>query len=100
MLSTTVMATKAPVLFAPAMNSNMYNNPILQRNIDILKSYGYSFIEPDVGRLACGITGKGKLADTEKIIDFYKYKDYKLYIAVPPYFIEIYALKLLTQVTL
>ena len=69
MLSTTVMATKAPVLFAPAMNTNMYNNPIVQRNIDILKSYGYSFIEPDVGRLACGITGKGKLADTEKILD-------------------------------
>lgn len=69
MLSTTVMATKAPVLFAPAMNTNMYDNPILQRNIDILKSYGYSFVEPGVGRLACGITGKGKLADTEKIID-------------------------------
>lgn len=69
MLSTTVMATKAPVLFAPAMNTNMYNNPILQRNIEVLKSYGYHFIEPDEGRLACGVTGKGKLADTEKILD-------------------------------
>ncbi len=70
MLSTTVMATKAPVLIAPAMNTNMYDNPILQRNIDILKSYGYSFVEPGVGRLACGVTGKGKLADTAEIIDF------------------------------
>lgn len=69
MLSTTVMATKAPVLIAPAMNTNMYNNPIVQRNIDILKSFGYHFIEPDEGRLACGVTGKGKLADTEKILD-------------------------------
>lgn len=69
MLSTTVMATKAPVFLAPAMNTNMYSNPILQRNIEVLKSYGYFFLDPDEGRLACGTTGKGKLADTEKIID-------------------------------
>ncbi|MDF2674013.1 MAG: coaBC [Clostridiales bacterium] len=70
MLSTTVMATKAPVLLAPAMNTNMYSNPILQRNIEALKSYGYFFLDPDEGRLACGTTGKGKLADTENIVDF------------------------------
>lgn len=80
MLSTTVMATKAPVLIAPAMNTNMYNNPILQRNIESLKSYGYHFVEPDEGRLACGVIGKGKLADSEKILDaidmlLYDHKD-------------------------
>lgn len=69
MLSTTVMATKAPVLLAPAMNTNMYDNPIVQKNIEFLKSMGYFFIEPDEGRLACGVTGKGKLAEPEKIVD-------------------------------
>ncbi|EYE89272.1 phosphopantothenoylcysteine decarboxylase [Fervidicella metallireducens AeB] len=69
MLSTTVMATKAPVLIAPAMNTNMYENPIVQRNIKLLKDLGYNFIEPDEGRLACGSVGKGKLADTDKIVD-------------------------------
>lgn len=69
MLSTTVMATKVPVLIAPAMNTNMYNNPIVQRNIELLKSYGYHFIDTAEGRLACGDVGLGKLADVEKIID-------------------------------
>ncbi|MGE5632897.1 MAG: bifunctional phosphopantothenoylcysteine decarboxylase/phosphopantothenate--cysteine ligase CoaBC [Caulobacteraceae bacterium] len=63
MLSTTVMATKAPVIIAPAMNTNMYENPVVQRNIGILKSLGYIFVEPEEGRLACGDVGKGKLAD-------------------------------------
>lgn len=71
MLSTTVMATKAPVLLAPAMNTNMYDNPIVQKNIEFLKSMGYFFIEPDEGRLACGVTGKGKLAEPEKIVDVF-----------------------------
>ena len=62
MLTTTVMATKAKVLIAPAMNTNMYENPILQRNINTLKELGYNFVEPESGRLACGDTGKGKLA--------------------------------------
>lgn len=82
MLSTTIMATKAPVLFAPAMNSNMYENPIVQDNIKKLKSLGYLFIEPCSGRLACGDIGKGKLADVDDIIDqtvqvLYDKKDYK-----------------------
>lgn len=67
MLSTTIMATKAPVLFAPAMNTNMYMNPIVQDNIKKLKQYGYKFIEPSSGRLACGDEGIGKLPDTEYI---------------------------------
>ncbi|WP_238904619.1 bifunctional phosphopantothenoylcysteine decarboxylase/phosphopantothenate--cysteine ligase CoaBC [Clostridium sp. YIM B02506] len=70
MLSTTIMATKAPVVFAPAMNTNMYENPIVQNNIEKLKSFGYEFIEPASGRLACGDVGSGKLADVEDIYEF------------------------------
>lgn len=69
MLTTTVMATKAPILIAPAMNTNMYENPIVQRNIENLKGLEYRFIEPDSGRLACGDTGKGKLSTPEVIVD-------------------------------
>lgn len=69
MLTTTIMATKSPVLFVPAMNTNMYNNPIVKENILKLKKTGYDFIEPDSGRLACGDIGIGKLADTNKITD-------------------------------
>ena len=69
MLTTTVMATKAKVLIAPAMNTNMYENPILQRHINTLKELGYNFVEPESGRLACGDTGKGKLASPETIVD-------------------------------
>ena len=68
MLSTTVMATKGKVLIAPAMNTNMYENPIVQRNIDTLKALNYEFIEPESGRLACGDIGKGKLATPENIV--------------------------------
>ena len=69
MVSTTVMATTAPVIIAPAMNTNMYKNPILQKNILTLKELGYLFINPDSGRLACGDTGEGKLAQVDIIID-------------------------------
>lgn len=69
MLSTTIMATKAKVIFAPAMNTNMYNNPIVQENIQKLKSFGYEFIEPDSGRLACGDEGKGKLPQPKVILE-------------------------------
>lgn len=69
MLSTTIMATKAKVIFAPAMNTNMYENPIVQENISKLKRLGYEFIEPDSGRLACGDVGKGKLPIPEVIVE-------------------------------
>lgn len=69
MLSTTIMACKSKVIFAPAMNTNMYENPIVQSNIEKLKSLGYEFIEPDSGRLACGDTGKGKLPKPEVIVE-------------------------------
>lgn len=76
MLSTTIMACKSPVVFAPAMNTNMYANPIVQDNIKKLKKYGYEFINPKSGRLACGDVGEGKLEDTEIIAEFL---DSKLY---------------------
>lgn len=66
-LSTTVMATKAPVLIAPAMNTNMWQNSVVQRNIDTLKSLSYHFVSPVSGRLACGDVGEGKLADIDDI---------------------------------
>ncbi|MDO5779592.1 MAG: bifunctional phosphopantothenoylcysteine decarboxylase/phosphopantothenate--cysteine ligase CoaBC [Clostridium sp.] len=70
MLSTTIMAaSKAKVIFAPAMNTNMYQNRIVQGNIEKLKSYGYEFIEPSSGRLACGDIGIGKLADVNTIVE-------------------------------
>lgn len=69
MVTTVVMATKAPVMIAPAMNTGMYTNPVVQRNIEDLKSLGYHFIEPDSGRLACGDIGVGKLASPERIVD-------------------------------
>lgn len=68
MLTTTVMATTGKVLIAPAMNTNMYKNPILQRNISMLKELGYNFINPESGRLACGDEGEGKLASPEVIV--------------------------------
>ncbi|EJP6470801.1 bifunctional phosphopantothenoylcysteine decarboxylase/phosphopantothenate--cysteine ligase CoaBC [Clostridium sporogenes] len=69
MLSTTIMAATCPVVFAPAMNTNMYNNLIVQNNIEKLRKLGYKFIEPTSGRLACGDVGEGKLADTEDIVE-------------------------------
>lgn len=72
MLSTTIMATRAPVIFAPAMNNKMYENPITQNNLEKLKSYGYKIIEPSVGHLACGYDAKGKLPKNEEIIDYIK----------------------------
>jgi phosphopantothenoylcysteine decarboxylase/phosphopantothenate--cysteine ligase len=63
------MATKAPVLIAPAMNVNMYENPIYQENEARLKRYGYLFVEPATGWLACGWEGKGKLPEPSAILE-------------------------------
>lgn len=70
MLTTTVMATRAPVIIAPAMNTNMYTNRIVQANIGALQDLGYKFIEPATGRLACGDIGAGKLADVDDIVAY------------------------------
>ena len=72
MLSTTIMATKAPVIFAPAMNNGMYENKVVQNNLEKLKKYGYKIIEPVTGHLACGYEAKGKLQKNEDIIDYVK----------------------------
>jgi phosphopantothenoylcysteine synthetase/decarboxylase len=68
LLTCTIASTKAPILFAPAMNSAMYNNKILQANINSLKKQGYHFIGPVQGRLACGTSGIGHIADTKDIL--------------------------------
>ncbi len=70
MLTTTVMATTAPVLFVPAMNSAMYLNPIVQDNIKRLKAYGYLFMEPVAGPLACGESGIGRLPEPADIAEY------------------------------
>ena len=67
-LSCTICATKSPVVFAPAMNENMYHNKITQANILKLKGYGYKFIAPRRGELACGEVGVGCLAEPEDIV--------------------------------
>lgn len=67
MLSTMVMATTAPVILAPAMNCKMWANPIVQANIERMKSLGYIFVDPGEGRLACGTEGVGRLAPIKRI---------------------------------
>jgi phosphopantothenoylcysteine decarboxylase/phosphopantothenate--cysteine ligase len=68
MLTCTVLATKAPVIIAPAMNDNMFQNPVTQDNLAKLKARGFTIIEPAYGRLASGKTGWGRLAEAETII--------------------------------
>ena len=68
MLTTTVMATLQPVFICPAMNVNMYQNPITQANIERLKDRGYRFIGPDSGMLACGVTGAGRMSEPVEIV--------------------------------
>lgn len=69
MLTTTVMATTASVLFVPAMNTNMYLNPIVQKNISSLTELGYHFMIPESGMLACGVEGIGRLPDSKVILE-------------------------------
>lgn len=67
LLTTITVANTAPVLIVPSMNSNMYKNPIVQDNIKKLITYGYKFMDPDVGSLACGVSGKGRLPEIDEI---------------------------------
>ncbi len=69
LLTTTVMASKAPVLIVPSMNNVMYENPILNDNILKLKKHGYLFMEAEEGLLACGTVGKGRLPEPEEIVE-------------------------------
>ena len=68
MLTTTVLACRCPKLIAPAMNTNMYENPVTQDNLEILRRYGWDVIEPASGRLACGAVGKGKMPEPEDLL--------------------------------
>ena len=68
MLTTTVLACRCPKLIAPAMNTNMYENPVTQDNLEILRRYGWDVIEPASGRLACGAVGKGKMPEPEDLV--------------------------------
>ncbi|MEH7011964.1 bifunctional phosphopantothenoylcysteine decarboxylase/phosphopantothenate--cysteine ligase CoaBC [Neobacillus niacini] len=72
MITTTLLAATAPVWIAPAMNVHMYDHPAVRKNISILASYNYQFIEPSEGYLACGYVGKGRLEEPEKIVDLIK----------------------------
>ena len=68
MLTTTVLACRCPKLIAPAMNTNMYDNPVTQDNLELLRHYGWDVIEPASGRLACGAVGKGKMPEPETLV--------------------------------
>ncbi|MFE4141011.1 bifunctional phosphopantothenoylcysteine decarboxylase/phosphopantothenate--cysteine ligase CoaBC [Peribacillus sp. YIM B13472] len=69
MITTTLLATEAPVWVAPAMNVHMYAHPAVQKNMGTLRSFGYQFIEPGEGYLACGYVGKGRLEEPETIVE-------------------------------
>lgn len=68
MLTTTILACRCPKLAAPAMNTNMYENPVTQDNLAALRRYGWEVIEPASGRLACGAVGKGKMPEPEQLV--------------------------------
>lgn len=70
LLTTVVMASHAKIIYAPAMNTNMYNNPIFQGNMNKLKQLGHEFIKTGIGRLACGDYGAGKMAEPSEIVDY------------------------------
>ncbi len=70
MLTTTVMACRCPKILAPAMNTNMYENPIVQDNLKILKKYGFEILAPAVGYLACGDTGAGKMPEPQELLAY------------------------------
>lgn len=70
MLTTTIIASKCPKLISPAMNTNMFENPILQDNLKILEKYGYEIINPASGYLACGDTGAGKMPEPETLLKY------------------------------
>ncbi len=82
MITTTLLAATKPVWIAPAMNVHMYSHPAVQQNIETLYRFGYRFIEPGEGYLACGYVGKGRLEEPEKIVEniemFFHPKDLKL----------------------
>lgn len=77
-LSTTMLAVRCPVLIAPAMNVNMFENPAVQHNLQILRNRGYHIIDPEAGNLACGVVAKGRMPEPETLIEHILYQ-----IAIP-----------------
>ena len=69
MLTTTILACNCPKIAAPAMNTKMYENPVTQDNLEILRKYGWEIVEPASGRLACGAVGKGKMPEPEDLLE-------------------------------
>lgn len=69
MLTTTILAASCPKLAAPAMNTGMYDNPVTQDNLALLRHYGWQIVEPGTGRLACGSVGKGRMAEPEELLE-------------------------------
>lgn len=93
MITTTLLAATSPVWIAPAMNVHMYDHPAVKKNLDTLRSYGYGFIEPGEGYLACGYVGKGRMEEPEsivqKIVEFFQpvnlpLKDKKVLVTAGP----------------
>ena len=75
MLTTTILACRCRKFISPAMNTNMFENPIVQDNLKILAGYGYSVIDPAVGYLACGDTGAGKMPEPETLLAYILQRD-------------------------
>ena len=71
MLTTQLLATEAPIFLCPAMNTNMYENPITQRNMNTLRELGMHILEADSGHLACGIVGKGRCRNRQRLWNGY-----------------------------
>ncbi len=69
MLTTTVLAARCPKIVAPAMNTGMYDNPVTQRNLQTLRAFGVAVVEPESGYLACGDTGRGRLAEEDALLE-------------------------------
>jgi phosphopantothenoylcysteine decarboxylase/phosphopantothenate--cysteine ligase len=73
MVTTILLKTTAPVMLAPAMNVHMYDHPAVRKNMETLRSFGYTFIEPNEGYLACGYEGKGRMAEPEDLLEMVKH---------------------------
>ena len=69
LLSATVLAASCPIVIAPSMNNGMWNNPVVQENVQKLQSRGIRIVDPESGELACGVSAKGRLADLNVILD-------------------------------
>ena len=72
LLTATLLATRAPIAVAPAMNTGMWESPVTQENIGVLRARGVTVVEPGDGELACGVKGKGRMMEPERIFEAVK----------------------------